>query len=88
MDNIDKKPTIPEVLPIAKAWYSKPGNGVGGMFHIILEDGNNEKHWAERALEQAQASGDADAIQLAKLLVAMSPTQRLKLSRMNLYPPN
>lgn len=78
-----QKPTIPQVLPFVKAWYARPGNGCGGMFHVILEDGNNEQHWADKALLDAQASGDMEAVLLASLLVAMSPTQRLKLSRMN-----
>ncbi|MBC3871892.1 hypothetical protein [Undibacterium oligocarboniphilum] len=78
-----RKPTIPDVTPVVKEWYSKPGNECGGLFHIILDDGNNEQHWADELLEQAKASGDTDAIQLAELLAAMSPTQRLKLSKMN-----
>lgn len=83
MENQQQKPTIPDVLPLVKAWYAKPGNGCGGLFHIILEDGNHEQIWADKALEQARAANDLDAIQLAELLVAMSKTQRLKLSSMD-----
>lgn len=82
MQNV-MKPTIPEVLPLVKAWYAKPGNGCGGLFHIMLEDGNHEQVWAVKALEAAQSSSDPEAIALASLLVAMSPTQRLKLSHMD-----
>lgn len=77
------KPTIPEVLPLVKAWYDKPGNGAGGIFHIILDDGNNQQHWANLALEEAKELGEQDAITLAEKLAAMSPTQRLKLSKMS-----
>ena len=87
MDNMRQKPTIPEVLPIVKAWYAKPGNECGGMFHIILDDGNHEQHWATKALEEARASGDGEAIHLAELLAAMSPTQRLKLSNLDKSQP-
>lgn len=76
------KPTIPEVLPLVKAWYARPGNEAGGVFHVILDDGNHERHWAEKALEDAQASADTQAIELAQLLVAMSSTQRRKLSHL------
>lgn len=81
MENLTKKPTIPEVLPLVKAWYSKSGNECGGLFHLILDEGNHEQHWASGALEKARLSGDADAIHLAELLAAMSPTQRRKLSQ-------
>lgn len=77
-----RKPTIPEVLPHIKAWYAKPGNECGGLFHVILEDSNAERHWAQVALEDARATQDADAIHLAELLAAMSTTQRLKLSHL------
>lgn len=75
------KPTIPEVLPLIKQWYSKEGNSCGGIFHVILSDGNYQQTWADEALEHAKQIGDPDAIQLASLLAIMSGTQRLKLCR-------
>jgi len=81
------KPSIPEVAPLIKAWYAKPGNSCGGLFHVILDDSNKEQHWADEALELAKASGDSDAIKLAEKLAAMSPTQRLKLAKMNRHEP-
>jgi hypothetical protein len=87
MDESNNKPTIPEVLPIVKAWYTKPGNECGGIFHVILDDGNHEQHWAAGALNDARASGDEEAIRLAELLAAMSPTQRRKLSKMDKSGP-
>lgn len=79
--NIDpNKPTVPEVAALVKAWYAKPGNAAGGIFHVILDDGNSEQFFAESALEEAVTSGDPESIELAQKLVAMSPTQRLKLS--------
>jgi hypothetical protein len=83
MEDQNKKPAIPEVLPIVKAWYAKPGNECGGMFHVILDDGNHEQQWAAGALEDARAFGDEEAIHLAELLAAMSPTQRRKLSKLD-----
>lgn len=77
-----KKPTIPEVHPLVQAWYRRPENGAGGMFHVILEDSNQEQRHADTALATARESGDAEAIHLAELLAAMSPTQRLKLSQL------
>jgi hypothetical protein len=79
----NKKPSVAEVLPVVKAWYAKPGNRCGGMFHVILDDGNHEQHWATSALAEARASGNGEAIHLVELLVAMSPTQRRKLSHLD-----
>ncbi|MCT0528339.1 hypothetical protein N0599_21620 [Pseudomonas aeruginosa] len=75
-----KKPTVPEVMPLVREWYDKPGNQTGGIFHVILDDGNYEKVFADQALKSARELGDPEAVILAELLVAMSPTQRRKLS--------
>jgi hypothetical protein len=76
-----KKPTIPEVIPLVKAWYALPGNNVGGIFHVLLDDGNCEQHFAISALKDARELGDPQAIDLAEKLVAMSQTQRRKLRK-------
>lgn len=76
------KPTLPEVIPLIRAWYSRPGNEVGGIFHVVIDDGNYEQSFAALALNDARASGDPQAIELAEKLVEMSPTQRRKLHAM------
>jgi hypothetical protein len=76
-----KKPTVPEVIPLVKAWYALPGNGVGGIFHVLLDNGNCEQHFANSALQDARELGDPQAIELAEKLVAMSQTQRRKLRK-------
>ena len=73
------KPTVPEVLSIVKAYYSKPNNGVGGSLHIVLEDGNIETHHIEFCKENARKNNDLDGVALAELLLKMSYTQRKKL---------
>jgi hypothetical protein len=79
MMDTQKKPTVPEVIPLVKQWYALPGNGAGGIFHVLLDDGNCEQCFAVSALAQAQELGDPLAIELAQKLVAMSTTQRKKL---------
>lgn len=81
MDSKQKKPTLPEVIPLVRAWYALPGNGAGGMFHIIIDDGNYEQHFANSALKEARETGDPVAIELAEKLAAMSSTQRRKLRK-------
>jgi hypothetical protein len=83
MENEKPKPTIPEVHPLVINWYAKPGNSVGGIFHVLLENGNCEQYFADQALKDAHLSGDKDAIHLAELLTLMSSTQRRKLCHLN-----
>jgi hypothetical protein len=74
------KPTIPEVMPLIQEFYRKPGNGNGGVLHIVLEDGNVEDGHVRFCLQQARNQGDTDGIQIAELLLRMSKTQRGKIS--------
>lgn len=71
------KPTIPEVLPFAKAVYER--NGVGCCAHIVLDDDNVSNSDVQFCLEQAKEVNHLDCIQLCELLMQMSRTQRLKL---------
>ncbi|MGK3995123.1 hypothetical protein [Sorangium sp. So ce1024] len=73
------KPAVPDVAPLVRAYYALPENGAGGSLHVVLDDRNIETHFVESALERAEASGDADGAALAKVLLRMSKTQRLKL---------
>lgn len=74
------KPTLPEVIPLVKQWYAEPERAAGDLFHVILEDKNYQQCHATTALENARESGNPQAIELAEKLVAMSATQRRKLS--------
>lgn len=73
------KPTVPQVLPLALAYYAKPGNGVGGALHIVLDDGNLDNESINYCITFAIARGDVDAFNLGKLLLQMSATQRKKI---------
>lgn len=75
------KPTIPEVWPLVKA-YRDAGNHVGGSLHIVLDEGNvtdNDVRWCIR---YARRFGDEAGAKLGEILLAMSKTQRSKLSNM------
>ena len=71
------KPTVPEVLPLLHAVYSR--HAAGCCAHIVTDDDNTEDHCAEYCLQQALEQGHADCIALCDALVQMSPTQRHKL---------
>lgn len=78
------KPTIPDVMPVAKAYIAKPGNSVGGNLHIVLEDGNVHDDHIKFCLDQCIQANDRDGVYLCELLLRMSRTQRTKISR-NIY---
>jgi hypothetical protein len=70
------RPTVPEVVEMAKRYYAKPENSVGGSLHSVLEDENTEDISVEGAREFAVERGDADGVELADALLAMTRTQR------------
>jgi hypothetical protein len=83
---ISHKPTVPEILPLANAYYAKPGNGVGGSLHIVLDDGNVDDGSVEFCRKFAMEQGDDDGVALADILLRMSRTQRHKLYRLSGAP--
>lgn len=38
------KPTVDETVDLARTYYALDGNGTGGAFHIVLDDGNTDDH--------------------------------------------
>lgn len=78
MDKAQKQ-KIRDLIPLVRDWFSRPGNEGGGIFHVVLEDGNFEQAFADSALAEARKSGDATAIELAERLTALTDTERRKL---------
>jgi hypothetical protein len=81
MSNEQRKPTVPDVLPLARAYYEIAGNEVGGHLHIVLEDYNIDDGSVQFCLDEARAHRDEAGVELASLLLRMSKTQRLKIAR-------
>lgn len=75
------KPTCPEVAPMVRAYYGKPGNEAGGALHVVLDDCNVDDASVAFCVNEAIEQGDADGEALARKLLAMSKTQRRKLAR-------
>jgi hypothetical protein len=71
------KPTIPDVLPIARKYYDT--HPAGGSLHIYLDDGNTSDGNIEFCLKYARQEHDEEGAALATLLLQMSQTQRTKL---------
>jgi len=72
-------PTVPEVLPLVRAYYALPGNSTGGSLHIVLDDGNTDDSSVLFCIRRAHQLDDTDGITLAEILLKMSRTQRRKL---------
>lgn len=79
IEEITRKPTIPEVLPRLRDYYAQPGNEAGGSLHIVLEDGNVADDYVRFCIEEAGRRDDVDGVALARLLLRMNKTQRRKL---------
>ena len=77
----EDRPKVPEVRMKVQDFYRKPGNEVGGLLHVVLDDGNLELSHIEHAGVLAWEAGDVDAFEIACLLLQMTPTQRKKVQR-------
>lgn len=69
--------TIPEALPFVQKLYSR--HGAGCCLHVVLDDGNVKDDDVKFCIEEAQTKGHQDCLELAKILLEMSKTQRKKL---------
>lgn len=74
------KPTIPEVLPAVRELYAR--HGAGCCLHIVLDDGNIHDSNIEFCIKYAIEEGHPECEALARRLLLMSRTQRLKLGSM------
>lgn len=73
------KLTIPDVIERFADYFSQPQNGAWGSLHNVLDDGNVSDSNVNFCLDRALDRGDYEGAELAKLLLEMSKTQRLKL---------
>lgn len=56
-------------------------NPTWGSLHVVLDDGNTEDSHVAWCQEYAAEEGDQEGYELAGLLLQMSETQRIKISR-------
>lgn len=73
------KLTVPEVAPLVRALYARPGGEAGCCLHVVLDDGNVKDDQVRFCLDEAGRKGHPDCAELASKLLEMSKTQRLKL---------
>lgn len=71
------KPSVDTVLPTAQAIYDRSCTGC--CLHIVLDDGNVKDSHVQFCIDYAIEKGHEDCEALARQLLLMSRTQRLKL---------
>ncbi len=82
----EPKPTVPEVAPLVSALYASEHGAVGGCLHIVLSDGNIGDGSVQFCVDLAIERGCQQCEHIGRLLLRMSKTQRIKLSKANLQP--
>lgn len=75
------RPKVPEVRALIRAYYSKPGNEVGGNLHVVLDDNNLRISDIAWARDHAAAANDQDGVAISDLLLQMTPSQRRRATR-------
>ena len=73
------RPKASDVSGLVRHYYTLPGHRAGGNLHIALEDGNLDSAHLRFCYEQALAADDNLGVQIADLLIAMSPAGRRRV---------
>lgn len=73
------RPTVDKVKPLLEAYLASPGNSVGGSLHIYTDDDNIDDSHIDYCIGHAESIGDADGVELGRLILQMTKTQRRKL---------
>ena len=79
LDKPGKPTNVIKLIPLFVKFKELPDNSVGGYLHIVIDDGNIENSHIQCCLGTAEENEDTTAALLAKLLLKMSKTQRLKI---------
>lgn len=74
------KITVPEVIERFREYHLD--HPAWGSLHIVLDDFNVHDHHVQHCVEYAEEQGDLEGKALALILLQMSKSQRLKLSRL------
>lgn len=70
------RPKVPDVMPLVRAYFAKPGNGAGGNLHVALDDGNLDNGSLQFCLSECEREHDYDGATIMRLMLQMTRTQR------------
>lgn len=73
------RPKVPDVLPRVRAYIARYGNEVGGSLYPFLDGANVDDAGIKNCIEWAEESADEEGRALARDLLRMTKTQRLKI---------
>lgn len=76
MSRITVTPELIDRFRAYRAWHP-----AWGSLHVVLDDGNWADGFVEYCVLHAEERGDAEGAELARLLLQMSRTQRVKIAR-------
>lgn len=68
-----------EIELLVEEFYALPGNGAGGLLHIVLDDGNTEQIHVEFCRQEARKAGDEPAYWMAQVLLALTDEERRRV---------
>lgn len=88
------RPTVPEVAAKLIEYRKLPHRYTGGCVHICVDDPNFEQHHADWCVENAEKWARewgglkhlAADIEIARLVAALTTSQRRRLAALNTYP--
>jgi hypothetical protein len=86
MSDSADQPTVSHVAEKLHAYRMIEDNYVGGVVHIVVDDGNVEQAHADWCLDQANANGNPIDIEIATLVAALSDAERRELADLDTYP--
>ena len=73
--------TVPEVLERFQNYYTNNKIGEWGSLHIVLADDNVDDNSVDWCLKHAIKINDTEGAELSQILLKMSKSQRLKISK-------
>lgn len=79
---MEGKPTIPEVIDRFRAYARDRGRGAWGSLHVVLDDQNIADVFVLGCIRDAEACGDTEGAELARILLRMSKTQRSRIGKL------
>lgn len=74
--------TIPEVIERFQNYYKTTTFGEWGSMHVVLSDLNVSDAHVKFCLDYAHKNNDHEGVELAGILLKMSKSQRLRISKL------
>jgi len=74
------RPSITSEVVVRFAAYREQ-HPAWGSLHVVLDDGNAETKFVQECADDADARGDVEGAALARILLTLTESQRLRVGR-------